>query len=1541
MDSKVASKLGLDLFRIEPMPVLQTANGDQLSIAGLTEVKVTINNFAAKQTFIVSEELTVPIILGRDYLVTNRVSLDWSETGFKTIKADGQVIHKLPERIRPALYLQQAVRIPPGHVAMCPVETVAELKGEHCTIDNELLRESHPNLQHTSLWVDINKAPRTEEGKPVFPIPLFNCSAHETMYFPKGQVVAFAEPQAAKVNFIKQVASNTPSILEPVPMPRRTKSSSISNREKPVFASQHPGKDISGQSKSNTDLSKGPKQEKHSANLLSGPSVTPSGQLDDAKREDQPEGLLSGPSMFPATTSHAAKQEKQGERLLSGPSINGMTTEDMEFLNKQPGVVPIVISDFILSPAEIIEHRKVDLEDRDIKDSTKQAFAQLCERRDEVFSRDNKDIGKTHLTKMDIDTGEHNPVAQKPYTLALKHYDWVKKEIETLLDAGVIEASISPWASPIVVVPKKSSPGEPPRRRLCVDFRKLNSLQPKVDKAYSKAKGCLSLFPIPKIDELYARLNGSYVFSTLDLRSGYYHIALKDEAKAKTAFVTPFGKYQFNVTPFGLAQAPAYFQDLMQKVLVGLDFAMAYLDDIIIFSKTEEEHLKHLDIVFERLQQAHLKLKCSKCDFFKKHIQYLGHLVSAEGIKPLPEKLECVEKMPPPRNPKEIKQFLGLVGYYRKFVPRFSDIARPLSKLTRKDTNFIWSTECQEAFQMLKDALTKSPILIYPDPEKPYTLFTDASNYGHAGVLTQEKTTVSETGETVTMLHPVAYTSGLFRGSQLNWAALTKEAYAIYMSIKKLSFYLTNADIILRSDHKPLEKFLKKNTMNSKVNNWAVELETYRIDFVHIEGKKNLLADALSRLIQLDSTVELPNEKEGHEFGYACFEELPPVKVNAILDTYPTSIQFLHDPDLTAKGRVQFDIEAFKRAQCRDPHCVRIINLLSEGNEGVRRHYTIEDKTLKMRFGRFGGTVYVLPRSMITQVLQMAHDDLGHNGFQRTYKGIKQQVYWKGMKRDILNYCRSCPVCAEYNTNAAPYPSEPKHMDPGKAPMQFISMDLIGQIDPPSREGHKYCLTVICMLTGYTWCVPLKTKTASEVVDAYMNNVWAKFGGSDKILSDNGTEFKNKLVKDVCEILGTKQVFSAPYHPQSNGRIEGFHKFLKTCMSKEFSHTDDWLSIVDKATAAYNFMPNASCQESPFYLMFGRDPNIPLKKFIKFEPRWLGFDDGRPDLSRIQALWTIAAKQIKLAREKAGPTAKPARSINHTRRLQVGDAVLVKNFPHRGLQPRFIPGYRVTGFRGNRVQLLDPKGTSTEIFIGHVKKQHMAEQIADIYPDEQNLGRTAKLNINPAAIPDLDWNLGGLYDEKTVIQDPAPSQDSLKQEKHQDNTAGRTPVRPTDPVTPAKQAKQDKRQTSPALRSNLIPVTPAKQEKQGCSRKPTGMPHTHNQLETGETPDSVSNTATSKPVLPRRSARLEAKRQKASVNVITNHQSPSPGPIPLPPSRTWFSTVEKVPTLAVAKVHTPDLQPEPTTHKSTEYGHAPLQQKCIKLPTTVLFEFQL
>ena len=465
----------------------------------------------------------------------------------------------------------------------------------------------------------------------------------------------------------------------------------------------------------------------------------------------------------------------------------------------------------------------IKLKDAEVSQEHRAAFEGLCEEFADVFSQDSGDLGKMPLMRTEIPTGDNPPISQRPYGLYLKHVQWVQDKIETLERVGVITKSVSPWASPIVIVPKKTSPGEPPHRRMCVDYRMLNSLLPKVEKAHTKAKGVLTLVPIPKIDEIYAKLEGSMVYSTYDMRSGYYHLELTPESQPKSAFVVggpKGGKWEFKWYPFGLTQVPAYFQALVNQVLEGINFAFGYLDDILIFSPNMEQHLERVRVLFECLRAADLKLTKYKCSFLKAHVQYLGHYILGQGLEPVPKKLEALVKMPPLEDVTGVRKFLVFVGYYCKFIPRYSDVARPLTNLTRKDTPFRRITFCQEAFKMLKGFLLEEPVLKYPNPDRPYVLYTDASKYAWAGVLMQAYTHAVD-GVEKEVHHSVTYVSGLFRGPQVNWATLVKEAYAIYMATRKLHYYISNSDTTIRSDHMPLHQFLLKNTKNVMVNNWG------------------------------------------------------------------------------------------------------------------------------------------------------------------------------------------------------------------------------------------------------------------------------------------------------------------------------------------------------------------------------------------------------------------------------------------------------------------------------------------------------------------------------------------------------------------------------------------------------------------------------------------------------------------------------------------------------------------------------------------------
>ena len=797
---------------LKPVHKLQvrTASGSSLCPTGTVSCDFKLGKQPFSFEFIVCRGLSRPCILGLDFLRKYKIGIGWSPNGKFQLDLHQQV---LVESVKvymsgPTLQTRQCIPIPSRSLMVLNAKATIDRHmegGLHKVVPNFLLSDEYPELVliPTIHNVEITKLE-------CIPYVLLNLS-EEAIFLRKGEILGHLEKEDITIEEI-----TTETMLQCKDM-KSEKLDCGDTMEEAFIASPVSGDACKKVKLQDVEaLSNCKMTEKVAAEAVSQCKDMESEKLNCG--DESQKTFIASPAGI--NTCQKVKLQKAEVLSIDKKEYKETMLQSEGMKNEKPHCDISSEKKFITSPADVDTHRKVKLQDAEVLDKYKIDFEKLCEEYSDIFSKDSSDIGKTPLITMEIETGDSPPVCQRPYNLPLKHIDWVQKELNTLEKAGVITRSVSPWASPIVIVPKRTAPGDPPKKRLCVDYRVINSLLPKVNKAHSKAKGVLTLVPLPKIDEIYARLKGSKVYSGFDARSGYHHMELSAKARPKSAFVTPTDKYEFTRCPFGLTQAPAYFQRLINKVLADLDFAFGYLDDILIYSPDVPTHLVHMRQLFQRLREADLKLNREKCNFFKSHIQYLGHLISGEGIKPLPEKLESIKEMPPPTTPKEVKQFLGLIGYYRKFVPRFADVARPLTNLTRLDQPFEWSDKCQASFELLKETLIKEPILRFPDPNKPYTLYTDASKYAWSCVLTQQYTHDIDNKQIV-VNHPITYVRGLFKGSQLNWAALTKEAYAIYMSIKKLTYYLEDAEITLRSDHLPLKRILQRNTLNTKVNNWA------------------------------------------------------------------------------------------------------------------------------------------------------------------------------------------------------------------------------------------------------------------------------------------------------------------------------------------------------------------------------------------------------------------------------------------------------------------------------------------------------------------------------------------------------------------------------------------------------------------------------------------------------------------------------------------------------------------------------------------------
>ena len=453
--------------------------------------------------------------------------------------------------------------------------------------------------------------------------------------------------------------------------------------------------------------------------------------------------------------------------------------------------------------------------------------------------------GRTNVTEHKIVTKSEEAIRIPPYRIPYAYRTAVMEELEEMERSGIIEPSKSDWSAPIVVVKKKDG-----NIRLCVDYRRMNAVTP------------VDAYPMPRTDELIDKLGKAKYITTLDLARGYWQVPMRDEDKAKTAFTTPKGLFQFKVMPFGLSGAPATFQRMMDDIIRGLEIHVAvYLDDIVIFNETWEDHIKHVREMLQRLRKSNLTAKPSKCQFGMQECIYLGHIVGNGQVRPDPKKLAAVEGYPVPKTKKQVRGFLGLTGYYRKFIGNYSTLAMPLSDLTRKalPDKVCWSSECESAFNTLKKALCKSPVLCNPDFDKRFILQTDASDRGVGAVLSQE----DESGRD----RPIAYFSRKLLPRESRYSTVEKECLAIKLGVEAFSVYLIGREFTIQTDHRSLVWLNKLKEKNARLTRWSLALQAYTFNVVHRAGSANGNADALSRAALQGATDSTDNESVVGEGG--------------------------------------------------------------------------------------------------------------------------------------------------------------------------------------------------------------------------------------------------------------------------------------------------------------------------------------------------------------------------------------------------------------------------------------------------------------------------------------------------------------------------------------------------------------------------------------------------------------------------------------------------------------------------------------------------
>ena len=831
-------------------------------------------------------------------------------------------------------------------------------------------------------------------------------------------------------------------------------------------------------------------------------------------------------------------------KIYKGTRVALFTPRHEVFLVDQDDVSP--------QESSLLSQRPdINLESTDLTHDEKAQLQTLLSEFSDVFATPEGLLGRTNVVKHSIHV-EGRPIRQPSRRLPEALKPVVNSEVDKMLSQGVIQQSNSPWSSPIVMVQKKDGSW-----RFCIDYRKVN------------AHTHRDAYPLPRIDETLDSLSGATYFSTLDLASGYWQVEMAERDKEKTAFSTPYGHYEFNVMPFGLTNAPATFQRLMECVLSGLTLSecLIYLDDIIIFSATFSEHVARLRNVLQRLRNANLKLKPSKCCFAQSSVKYLGHIVSRKGVHADPEKVEAVFNYPSPKDLKELNHFLGLTSYYRRFIEGYAKIAVPLHKLRQKGNNFCWNDNCEKAFIELKSRLMNSPILSYPDFSLPFVLSTDASDAAVGAVLSQ----VKEGRECV-----VAYWSRQLQKAERNYSTIEKEALAIVSAIKEFYPYLYGFHFTLVTDHNPLTTLKGVKDYGGRLTRWMLFLQQFNYDIVYKPGKTHSNADAMSRIPTQDNCIVVvqdvcPLDKLQQE--QAKDKQLQPLLV-ALEKQQPL-------PNSIAPGLKQAFL--FNGVLCR-------------------------------HFGEASKVQTVLPEALKHTVLEHVHDKAGHLGINKTMEKVKERFYWPGYEEDIRSWVRECKQCQQRNP-PMPTPQAPLETIQANYPFEKISWDIMGPL-PVSNSGNKYVLVVTDLFTKWVEAFPLKETSSATLSNVMVDEIVCRFGVPTSIHSDQGANFCSEVINTMCKLLGIERSQTSAYHPQGNGQVERFNRTMEAMLSKVVqANQKNWDKHLPKVLFAYRTAIHESTKFTPFHLMYGRSPTLPVDVFLGRTNSYEGFS-GYPDIIR-------------------------------------------------------------------------------------------------------------------------------------------------------------------------------------------------------------------------------------------------------------------------------------------------------------------------------------
>ena len=950
----------------------------------------------------------------------------------------------------------------------------------------------------------------------------------------------------------------------------------------------------------------------------------------------------------------------------------------------------------------------------------------------EVFSLFDGDLGFCDVLKHSIPTTTDKPVYLPHRQIPVQLQSEVRKCLDNWLKQGIIRPSKSPYASQVVIVRKKT--GE---IRLCVDFRKLNAISIR------------DSFPLPRVEEALQAVQAAVWFSSFDLAQGYLQMAMEEEDIEKTAFrAGSSGLYEFTRMPFGLTNAGASFCRLMEMCIGDQQYVtlLFYLDDICIFAETADQMLDRIEFVFSRLKEFNLKIKPKKSHFFQTSVTFLGHILSADGVSPNPEKVAKIKDWPTPKTPKEVHSFVGLASYYRRFIPNFAKWAGPLhalivpasfkQKIRRGEMKksdlpeFQWTPACQEGFDQLKKALTEAPVLAYPDYSKPFILETDASLKGLGAVLSQK----GDDNE----IRVVAYASRSLRPSEKSmrdYSSAKIELMALKWSVcDKFKDYLLGSKFTVFTDNNPL-CYIKSSKLGAAQIRWLSELALYDFDIVYRTGKSNLVADALSRRPEVEEEIErevLPEsddeewiavsyqvEEQGGrisstEFNQVISElvggtkidkklkdriqvtDVAKEKLNGNTIEVATGMVSLFD-SITPKEMAEF--------QRQDNQIAPIFVYVKQDQKPSKKAtYQIRSKLarkLALQWDRlilkqgvlhrlyiFNEMEYhqlVLPQRYHRKVLTALHDHMGHQGIDRTLDLLRERVYWPSMAKDAQDWVTNCRRCQIARGDYNQPKPKIGHLE-AHNPLDLVCLDFT-KIDP-SKTGKENVLVITDAFTKFSLAVCTPNQTAKTVAKVLVEKWFHVYGVPTRIHSDQGRCFDSNIIKALCKMYGVEQSFTSPYNPRGNAFCERFNRtlfgLLKTLKSEEKA---DWPSHLPALVFAYNATPHASTGYQPYQLMFGRRAPAPCDN-------WLGLRAYNDDKSITRIDWVDQQlEQLLHANKRAQKNIKATNAKNRKAAggkdliIPVGNLVLLRDHPEgrNKIQDNNKDQiYIVTGHHGNR-----------------------------------------------------------------------------------------------------------------------------------------------------------------------------------------------------------------------------------------------------------------